>query len=167
MIFDLPIQIIPNWHAVIVHFPVALLITAAGLCVAARLLRGRPIADDLYKIAKWNLWLGTLAAICAVATGLYAFGTVKHDEGGHMAMLVHMHWALTTLMASVLASLVARFGKRSRSGSTGPIVALMLVTGMAVAVTGYLGGENVYRHGIGVIHLPNPDGHHHHDESLF
>lgn len=174
MTIDLPIQIIPNWHAVIVHFPVALLITATGLCIAARIAGDRPLGCDLYKAARWNLWVGVLAAVFAVGTGWYAYQSVNHDEAGHAAMTIHMKWALLTLTISLITAFFTGFGRNSKIRPTPLVIALFLASALFVSITGYLGGENVFRHGIGVMHMPEAeededqsqtnDHHHHHND---
>ena len=154
MSLALPLHIIPNWHAVIVHFPVALLITAAALGVASRLFSNSSFGSDLYKVARWNLWLGTIAAVFAVVTGLHAYQTVNHDPAGHLAMTVHMRWAFLTLSLSLLVAIITIFGRYSNNRPGLIITALLLSVGLSISVTGYLGGENVYRHGLGVMHMP-------------
>ena len=52
-------------HPLVVHFPIALLLTAVLLDLAALVLR-RP---GLHRIALWNLSLGALGAGIAVLTG--------------------------------------------------------------------------------------------------
>ena len=55
-------------HPLVVHFPIALLLSAVGLELLALLLK-RPA---LHRISLWNLCLGTLGAAAAVLTGLRA-----------------------------------------------------------------------------------------------
>ncbi|MDE1900594.1 MAG: DUF2231 domain-containing protein [Alphaproteobacteria bacterium] len=156
--------IVPNWHPLFVHFPIALLVAAAGLLAAAFFWKEGAVRSKLYQSGLINLWLGTVGAGAAIATGLYASLTVQHDELGHMAITRHMHWALLTLALSLLTAAVAiRFRRKDRP--TTLMLALALLCAAAVGVTGYLGGENVFRHGIGVMRLPGAAEHHHH--SLF
>jgi uncharacterized membrane protein len=155
------IEIFPNWHPLIVHFPVALLITAAGLFVAAIVMKNRPLGSSLYRAACYNLWLGTIAAAVAVATGWQAHETVMHDEAGHAAIEIHMRWAFVTLAVSLLASLASAYSYRNKKSSKLLALGLVFLSAITVAITGYLGGENVFRHGIGVIGMHDMHEHHH------
>ncbi|MBI2970219.1 MAG: nuclear transport factor 2 family protein [Gammaproteobacteria bacterium] len=152
------IQIIPNWHPVLVHFTIGLLVTAAGLFAAAALLRDRPIAERATLVARWNLVIGTAFATLTLAAGYRAYYTVAHDDPAHAAMLVHMKWAWIALVLFVIAAALA-WRERARERGTGPILAMFLAAGTgALFVTGYLGAENVYRHGLGVMRLPAAEG---------
>lgn len=73
------IEIIPNWHPLIVHFTIGLLVTGAALFAAGALLR-RPAGRPLTATARSNLWIGTAFAIATVAAGLQAYYSVAHDD---------------------------------------------------------------------------------------
>lgn len=146
-------EIIPNWHPIFVHFTIGLLITAAILLVAGR-MRG---SADILAAARWNLWLGGLAVVATVITGFLAYNSVIHDAPSHAAMTVHRNWALPTAVlfaAAALWSLVAR-GRGVERGA--PFLALVLVAAAGLSVTGWLGAENVYRYGLGVMSLPKAE----------
>ena len=152
------IEIIPNWHPILVHFTIGLLITAAALFAAGVLLRWRPAARSLTEAARWNLWIGTAFAIVTVATGLQAYFSVTHDDPAHAAMTIHLKSALVTLGLILAAALLA-WRDRPREVGAGRWLAIVLVAGTgSLVVTGYLGGENVYRHGLGVMRLPEAEG---------
>ena len=61
-------------HPLMVHFPIALLLTAPLADLVAFVLK-RPA---FYRIGLWNLSLGTLGAGAAVRTGLWAAEIAKH-----------------------------------------------------------------------------------------
>ena len=152
------IEIIPNWHPVFVHFTIGLLLTAAGLFAASALLPQPAAALQAGVAARWNLWTGTAFAIATVVAGYRAYYTVAHDEAAHAAMLVHMKWAWAALVLFALAAGLA-WRERHRARGAGPALAVLLAAGAgALLVTGYLGGENVFRHGLGVMRLPAADG---------
>ncbi len=146
--------IVPNWHPMLVHFPIALTFSAALFGVAAVLAGQRPLATQWIAVSRWLLWLAALSALAAVAAGMFAFATVDHDDAGHAAMLRHRDAALASL--GVLVILALREGFCAIRGRAWNWLSVLLLAGAAVALarTAWLGGELVYRHGIGV--LPRP-----------
>lgn len=151
-------DMLPNWHPSLVHFTIALTLSAAGLFLASFLLRTRAVATQLTSAARWNLWLAAASAVPSVAAGLQAYYSVAHDPAAHAAMTVHMKWAFGTL-ALLLMSAGLAWRERSRGvGTTAALGVAMLLASGALAVTGYLGAENVYRHGLGVMRLPQAEG---------
>ena len=96
------VEIVPNWHPVFVHFPIALVLVSVGLHLVAPWLPAR-WREHCLVVAQWNLWLAAAAVVVTVATGWQAFNSVDHDDAGHAAMLEHRRWALIT-SAVVLVS---------------------------------------------------------------
>ena len=154
-------EIIPNWHPVVVHFTVALLLTASVLFVAGTLLRARPSGGAATIAARWNLGIGLLVTAATLITGWWAYNSVAHDEVSHANMTVHLRWALGTALAFVAAAVAAWYDRRRPAGAGIVLIALLAAGSGALAVTGWLGGENVYRYGLGVMALPKSDSHAH------
>ncbi len=155
------IEIVPNWHPVWVHFPIALLSVAVLLFLLATLLRRRPLAENATTVARWNLVLGGLFLVPALITGYLAWGSVEHDSAGHEAMKRHLWSAWITTGVFIVALALAWLDRHRRDGASIALRVVLVVGLGAISVTGYLGAENVYRHGIGVERLPDPDDHHH------
>jgi len=152
------IEIIPNWHPIFVHFTLGLLLTSTALFIFGALVRARPVGAQATMVARWNLWIGSAFAVVTVAAGFIAYNSVAHDAEAHTAMTVHMRWALGTLILFVIAAILA-WRTRTRTAGTGPLLALFLLAGAgALLITGWLGAENVYRHGLGVMRLPQVEG---------
>jgi uncharacterized membrane protein len=147
--------ILPNWHPLLVHFPIALIAVAALFALGTKLAGGRPLAAQWVAVGHWTLWFGAMAALLAAATGWFAFNNVNHDEAGHAAMLLHRAWALPTVVGIGFLAIWAAL--RARSMASWLFVALLWSACAAVAVTSWLGGELVYRHGLGVMALPQAD----------
>ncbi|WP_419953323.1 DUF2231 domain-containing protein [Methylobacterium sp.] len=154
-------EIIPNWHPIVVHFTVALLLTASVLFVAGTVLRARPSGRTATIAARWNLGIGLLVTTATLITGWWAYNTVAHDEVSHANMTVHLRWALGTALAFVAAAVAAWYDRKRRAGAGVMLIALLAAGSAALAVTGWLGGENVYRYGLGVMALPKSDSHAH------
>ena len=148
------IEIIPNFHPVVVHFPIALTIVAFISALSSQLFKKRAFASHLAIISHYMLWLAAATAIVAVAFGWLAYNSVNHDDAGHAAMTVHKYWAFTTAVVLVLLALLDF--KKHLSSTIMPLylVGLLGLASGLVGATAWLGGEVVYRHGIGVMSLP-------------
>ncbi len=147
-------EIIPNWHPMLVHFTVALLSVSALLYLAGLVLK----KPNLLVVARWNLWIGALATILTVIAGFDAYNSILHDGPLHAAMTDHKKWALVT--ASIFGGLAlwALFKHRGAKSVGVVFVGLILLASGLLAVTGYKGGEVVYRHGGGVMRMPEISG---------
>ncbi|CAG4884968.1 conserved membrane protein of unknown function [Georgfuchsia toluolica] len=153
-------EIIPNLHPLLVHFPIALLSVAAFFHVTAIGMRGKSCATHCAVVAHAALWLGALAALPAAFFGWQAFNSVNHDEAGHAAMLVHRSWALATLvLLAVLAGWDA-WRNKVEAIPEGWFATAVIAAWAMVAVTAWHGGELVYRHGLGVMALPEAEAGH-------
>lgn len=157
------IEIIPNAHPIFVHFSIALLTVAALLFLLTAFAGDRPWRHSLETVANWNLWIGAAVSIATVAAGLQAAGTVAHDDLAHVAMENHKYWAFGT--AGLFLLLALWNGWRVGGGRRpGPLfVALMMVGLVGLAGTGLRGADLVFRHGLGVMSLPDTSeaGHSH------
>ncbi len=148
------IEIIPNWHPIFVHFSVALLSISALLYLAGLVLK----KPHFLIVARWNLWIGAGITIITVLAGFDAYNSIAHDGPLHAAMTDHKNWALTTASIFGLLAVWALFRHRGAKAVGVGFVALILVASGLLAVTGYKGGEVVYRHGGGVMRMPEVSG---------
>jgi len=135
-------------HPAIVHFPIALVVVALCLEVAARRSRWRALEPA----AATLIVLGALGAIAAVLSGLVARDEAvvpqgalelieRHEELGELAM-----WALVA--AAGLRLLLA--WRRAFAGFLAWAYILVALGAVAlVSYNGHLGGQLVFRHGIG------------------
>ena len=138
----------------IVHFPLALVVIAAFLLVAARLLRQERYAATFAIVGTWNLCLGAAAAMCALVTGLAAVVDLHVGAAAHQAISVHLKWAVLASLLLLLLSVWRGAGSAQDSRPSWGFLVILLVATAALIVTGYLGGQNVYRYGIGVTANP-------------
>lgn len=147
-------ELIPNAHPVAVHFPIALTLIALLFSLAARIGSRHNLAPQFAIVGHWALWISGVTAIIAAGLGWLAFNSVDHDDAGHAAMLIHRNWAIPTAIGLLLLAMWDVFKSRAHQVmSWFTLIVLTLLSG-SVAVTGWLGGEVVYRHGIGVLSLP-------------
>lgn len=158
-------EIIPNWHPLLVHFTIGLLLAGTVFYLLALLLPSGRLSLEAVLAARWTLSAGMLITFATVLAGWYAYGSVAHDDAGHAAMTDHRNWALAT--AALFLVLVLWDLLRARDGrKAGLTVGLaLLAASVLLGVTGYKGGEVVYRHGIGVMSLPDVDDHAHGDDA--
>ena len=149
-----PWQIVPNLHPVVVHFPIALTVIAFLLSIAAYARRSHPVSTQLAAAGHFTLWLAAIGAAAAVLFGWVAFNSVNHDDAGHAAMLLHRSWAIPTALGLILLASWDAWKHRVNELMPIPALILLFVISGAIAVTAWLGGEVVYRHGLGVLSIP-------------
>jgi uncharacterized membrane protein len=140
----------PGWHPMVVHFPLALVVTAAFVLVAARLLRQERHAATLATVGTWNLCLGALAALFALATGLAAVLDLHIALAARQALSLHVKWAIFTTLALVLLAVWRGAGVAQESRPSWVFIVVLMAATAALIMTGYRGGQNVYQYGIGV-----------------
>ena len=133
-------------HPLIIHFPIALLLTALLLDTAAIVLK-RP---QLHHVALWNLCLGTLAAGAAVWSGLEAEDVAKHSFEIWKVMQLHKRLGITTL---ILGIMVTSWRLKTRDQLTARVRVLTMAGMLCMAATvsygAHLGGRMVYEFGVG------------------
>lgn len=151
-----------NVHPLIVHFPIALFITGLVVDGLGWLLR----QENLKRVGLVLILLGALATVPAVATGLAVEETVEKPlegrPGAEAALEAHEALAILTavvLLGAAALRLVLGTGwlERQRAWMRGLLVAYLVVGVLGLgllALTGYRGGELVYRYGAGVEALP-------------
>lgn len=136
-----------NIHPMLVHFPIALWLTALFLHLWGML-------RDSYGIrqcGRWLLYLGTLGGLAAVLTGFRAAGQLGHDSPGHD--LVHLHRNLMVaatglaLVACICGWIAARRDSRGKQW----LLVLLLAALAGLATLGAdRGAFMVFGHGVGV-----------------
>lgn len=130
-----------SWHPLVVHLPlVGLVLAAAFDLVAARRqsARWRHAATLLW-------WVGLLGPAAAVTTGLLAYGRVEHSDPAHEEMILHRNLAL----AATTVLLITAVWRWRRAYAQGAALLGLIGAGLLGGV-GYLGGDLVYRHALGI-----------------
>jgi uncharacterized membrane protein len=140
----------PGWHPMAVHFPLALVVSAALLLTAARLLRQERHAATLATVGTWNLCLGAVAALFALASGLAALIDLHVGPAARQAISLHVKWAIFTTLALVFLAVWRGAGAEQESRPSWVFIAILAAATAALIMTGYRGGQNVYQYGIGV-----------------
>lgn len=144
----------PHLHAMVIHFPIALLM-AGFFSELIALISER----EFFRHASFYLLvLGALGAIVAYVSGSYAGGGMT-DGILEAPLAIHQQAALITLWLAILAALsraAMYYFTYQKAWAQWASLLLFTVLVGAVARTGYLGGELVFKHGAG-IELALPD----------
>ncbi len=147
-------------HAMIIHFPIALLM-AGFLSEVIALFSKKEFFSNA---AFYLLLLGALGASAAYLTGSYAGEGI---EEGPLKSPMELHeqaatFTLILAIATALFRVVVYYFKYNRNWTKWVGIILFAALAGSVARTGYLGGQLVYSHGAGVqLALPdfgNTDG---------
>lgn len=130
-----------SWHPVMVHLPLVGLVIAVAFDLVAtrnRAARWRDAATVLW-------WVGLLGATAAITTGLLAYNRVEHSDPAHEEMVLHRNLALATVAVLLVTALWRWKRPYSRGAALLGLMGAVLLGGV-----GYLGGDLVYRHGLGI-----------------
>lgn len=147
---------VPSLHVVAVHFPIAFLTLAPLLDIACLLFRNRVWLD---RAAAAMYLLGTLGAGAAYLLGEKASEALESIAPAAESVLAdHEAQAVITLallaVATLLRLMVTWLGRDDRRIKIGIFRLLALPAILAavamLALTADLGGQLVYRHGVGV-----------------
>ncbi len=138
---------IANIHPIIVHFPIAFLLSFFII----------DLSGSLFKQQHWRqfssglLYLGTVAAAAAVAAGLAAEGTVEHGANVHLILEKHEAIGITVLCLAVLLSLWRLFSKGIITGLSNILYISLSTLLIVLMITGAdLGSLMVYKYGVAV-----------------
>lgn len=141
-----------NLHPMIVHFPIALLMTGFFFATIELLLKkehkcklGFTIEPNLIKrTAYFLLFLGSLSAIVAVLSG-FLFTSEMEGPLGELRE-IHLTIAITTTVLSILSTIFYTYYNFKDHYNITRIIGyiLYLLCAALIATTGYFGGEIVY-----------------------
>jgi uncharacterized membrane protein len=143
-------NLFPGWHPMLVHFPLALVLTATPLLLAARVLRSDTLASSTATVGTWNLCFGAVAALFALASGLAAAADLNVSEAARQAISLHMKWAIFTSLVLLLLAVWRGAGVAPSSRPSWLFLIVLCAVAAALVATGYRGSQNVYRFGVGV-----------------
>ncbi|KKM99661.1 hypothetical protein LCGC14_1145610 [marine sediment metagenome] len=144
----------PHLHALVIHFPIALLLVGFVSELIALFSK-----HHFFKYASFYLLtLGAVGAIVAFVSGSYA-GDGMTDGILQEPMELHEDAALVTLWLAIITAIVRAsmlyFKYRKPWAQWASFILFAVLVGF-VARTGYLGGQLVFKHGAG-IELALPD----------
>lgn len=159
----------PNWHVVLVHFPIGVFMMGMLLEVAFLVLRHHGPARAA---ARWMIVLGALAGLPTAYAGAYALSdvarrtapTVPDDAPWHAvavgSSLNADQWEMTeshvwtsggiAVIAALVVTLAVACSDRWRDRLYPLFLLLLLGCAAYIGVGAWYGGEMVYREGIAV-----------------
>ncbi|SHO57266.1 DUF2231 domain-containing protein [Vibrio quintilis] len=141
------VEILPNWHPMLVHFSITLLFFT---CVVQMFVCIRSPAErhPIHYVMKWLVALGIVSVIAAVSSGFYAYQSLELDGPAHKEMMMHRNYALGSMCVFLSGAIIYAFF----SSSLRSLACLCFILAfLLVAITGFHGGELVFRHGLGVM----------------
>lgn len=136
-------------HPMIVHFPIALLIVGFLFDIAGSITK----RESFTQTAFYLIILGALGVIAAFITGDQAGSGISEEGALKQALETHEEAATLTIW---IVSIAAAFRialvllKKFKGVLKMVSLALFLIAVLAIARTGYYGGELVYKHAAGV-----------------
>lgn len=145
--FDISFAEFPNYHPMVVHFPIVLLIVAV---ITQLLCLFRPVDSTLRWVTFYLLLGGTVGAFLAINIfDAHVSGDVSNEIFD--AYETHHQFADLTFWAAVIASLVRLVANIwvKKKWMEVLLVLLVLVSGTLVAITGHHGAGLTYIHGVG------------------
>jgi len=103
-----------------------------------------------YRVSFWNLVAGTAGACLAAIPGLIDFSQIPNTNSASKIANYHFLAAMTVVTIYVIDT-VLRINLKAAAGTLLiVVVALSAVNACLLGLVGWLGGELVFKHGIGV-----------------
>ncbi len=143
-------------HPAVVHFPIALVVLSVGADAVGWALGSRAIASSLFA-AGW-LALGGAALSAVVAVGLGIRDMRRATIADEVHKQVHYHRRVGFSVLGALALLFTWRMSQVLAGHAGVGLVYLLAGAAILALVGYqgwLGGELVFRHRVGVRAVPD------------
>lgn len=126
-------------HPLVVHFPIALWLTAAFFDILGYRRPDRPFFRDA---AYWLIGLGVLGGLVSIGAGWMDLLNVEAQGVG--TGVLSRHWTHSLLAYLATGLFLVLFVWRWRTGNRSVpdwALALTVIAAIAVGITGYLGGD--------------------------
>jgi len=136
-----------NIHPMTIHFTIGLFMTAVLFEIFGKLFS----KDQLRIAGHWNLILALVSACVSVATGLWAAKSAPHNAQIHEMIEKHEALGITVLVIIVLMNIYNLFLKKRLNPKFESLYFALAIAGIiAISIGSYIGGEMVFRYGVGV-----------------
>jgi uncharacterized membrane protein len=123
-------------HVVLIHFPIALFITAVAFDLIAQWTKRRGLEDAAY----YNLLVAALSTVPVVATGILAWQFQLEGQKLKGILLLHLILACVSSVMIWLAWWLHFRAQRRKKALPNYRLALELLGVGVIALTGHLGG---------------------------
>lgn len=135
-----------NLHPLVVHFPIALLLTSVAFSWANLIWPGKGLAQAAW----YTLLLGLAGALFSVISGLLAARGVPADSPAMATLVVHRLLGIAVLVIFGIQAICAWRSKGVYSRNKRILHTAIQLLGVALIVAvGIFGGELVYTFGLG------------------
>lgn len=133
-------------HPMLVVFPIGLFITSF-LFDLIYLATGDPF---WYRTAFWTIFVGFFGTLAAALPGFADYLSLSPKTEARRVATYHMMVGLTLAILYLVGLLVRNWGMVAPNRTPWLPVGLNLVGVLLIGLQGWLGGELVYRYGVGV-----------------
>ncbi len=130
-------------HPKLIHFPIALFLSAMGLEVLSLVFK----KESLHRTALHIYILATLTTPLAVLTGLQ---DANHIHLNHPILTIHKNFAFLTMWGSFTSLPILWLVRKNARILRIVFLVFILVIAAFVTITGHNGGRMVYEYGVGV-----------------
>jgi hypothetical protein len=159
----------PNWHVILIHYPLGIFVLGLLLEVILLLFRHH---GSVRRAVRWMVVIGALSALPAAYSGLYALADVvgrsspasaagaRWEQVVRTSSLTGEQWRLlekhawtnggAAVIAALLVTLAVACSDRLRQRLYLVFLVLLLGCAGAMGVGAFHGGEMVYREGLAV-----------------
>ncbi len=134
-------------HPMLVVFPVALFPVLVVLDVLHGYFRSDP---TFWRIGFWAAVGGVVTTVLAMIPGLVDLSAIPDESPAHRTALVHLGVGVVILVL-YLGAVAARWPAGSDDARFLPAVVVDVLGLLAITAQGWLGGELVYKHHVGVL----------------
>ncbi|MCP5095504.1 MAG: DUF2231 domain-containing protein [Chloroflexi bacterium] len=137
-----------NSHPLVVHFPIALLLTSVAFYWAGLFWKGR----GFDKVAWYTLLLGLVGTAVTILSGLIAAKNVPLDSPAMQTLTTHKVLGIATFVIFGMQAVCAWRSQGIYSPGKRILHTVIQLIGVSLIIAvGYFGGELVYTFGIGVL----------------
>jgi len=124
-------------HVVLIHFPIALYLSATLFDLAGRIFQKRGLSE----VAGWNILAAAATSLPAAATGLLAWRWALEGQAIKGILRLHLFFAIAAVAGIWITWwLRSRVRRRSDQPAEAGILLLEFAVSILIAVAGHLGG---------------------------